>query len=262
MDGADPDRWSLVAQDWSRLWGDLAAPAWDALLRASEAGAGARVLDVGCGSGDLLAHLEARGLRVAGVDPAPGMLAQARARLPGADLRPGDAESLTWGDGAFDLVTAVNALQFADDVDAALAELVRVTAPGGHVAVASWAEDSRNDLATIEAAVAAADGEESLPEGELRGAGGLEALLADAGLTLVEAGLVDTPWDAADDETLVRAVLLGEDDATIATTAPVVLAAAAPFRRTDGSYRLACAFRYAVARRPAPTRAAPAAPRA
>ena len=246
MDGADPRGWSAVADEWARLWGGFAEPCSTALLAAAGAGRRARVLDVGCGSGDFLAHLTGLGASAAGIDPAPGMVAYARGRVPGADVRSGDAEHLPWPDGAFDLVTAINAVQFADDTDAALAELARVTAPGGHVAIANWAEGDRNDLATVEAAVARAAGDEPLPDGDLRMPGGLEELLRDGGLTVVAAGLVDLPWHAADDDTLVRGVLLGEDPATTAATAPVVLAAARPFRTPAGGYRLHNAFRYAV----------------
>lgn len=248
MDGADPDRWSAVAAGWAQLWGGSARPAWDAVLEASGVGAGARVLDVGCGAGDLLAHLDRLGLTAAGVDPAPGMVAYARDRVPAADVRLGGAEELPWPDGSFDLVISVNALHFAEDVPAALAELARVTVPGGHVAVANWAEASRNDLDTLEAAVARAAGEEPQPDPESRLPGGLRRLLTDGGLDVVSAGLVELPWTAPDDATLVRGVLLGEDPDTIAATAPVVLAAARPFRTTEGGYRLVNAFRYAVAR--------------
>jgi SAM-dependent methyltransferase len=250
MDGADPQRWSAVAEGWAELWGAYPEPAWRAILDATGAGPGTRLLDVGCGAGDLLAYAAGRGLSVAGIDPAPGMVDHARARLPTADIRPGDAERLPWPDASFDLAVSVNALQFAEDTLDALAEMTRVTIPHGHVAVANWAEDQQNDLNTIEEAVARADGEEPLPYGELRHPGGLERLLAEGGLEVVTAGLVRLPWHAADDETLVRGVLLGEDEATMADRAPVVLAAARPYRGEDGRYRLVNAFRYAVGSRP------------
>ena len=238
------DRWSSVAQDWTSLWGGFVAPLWETVAKVTGAGAGSRVLDVGCGGGDLLAFFAARGAVTAGIDPAPGMVALARNRVPAADIRFGGAEELPWPDAHFDLVTSVNALQFAEDTLDALAGLARVTRPGGHVMVANWAEAARNDLDTLEEAVAAADGEEPAPDGDLRLPGGLEDLFADGGLDVVAAGLAELPWEVADDDGLVRAVLLGEDPAM----APVVLAAARPFRTAGGGYRLVNAFRYAVAR--------------
>lgn len=160
------------------------------------------------------------------------------------------AGQLPWPDRSFDLVTSFNALQFADDTPAALGELVRVAAPGGAVAIANWAEADRNDLNTIEDAVACAAGEQPLPDGDGRHPGGLEQLLRTGGLAPVSAGLVELPWHAADDDALVRGVLLGEDPAGMAAAAPTVVAAAARFRAPDGSYRLVNAFRYALGRTP------------
>jgi SAM-dependent methyltransferase len=250
MDGADPDRWSAVAAGWAELWGRFAEPAWHAVVEASGVGPGSRVLDVGCGSGEFLAHLERLGAEPAGIDPAPGMVELARARVAGADVRLGSAEHLPWPDGRFDLVTAFNALQFAEDLPDALAELVRVATPGGFVGVANWAEAAHNDLDTVEDAVALAQGEQPLPGGEIREPGVLERILRDGGLKVVAAGLVKVPWHAPDDDTLVRAVLLGEDPPRIQTLAPAVVAAARPFQVPGWGYRLVNAFRFAVGRRP------------
>ena len=147
-----------------------------------------------------------------------------------------------------DQVCCRYAVQYANDPTEAVTEFSRVAVPGGHVAVENWAERARNDLDDIEAAVARADGEPPRPDGELRLAGGLTELLDEAGLTVVASGLVDVPWAAGGDDDLVRAVLLGADPATVAELAPVVLAAARPFRTPAGGYRLVNAFRYAVAR--------------
>lgn len=246
MDGSDVDGWSAVAGGWAELWGGFAEPAWTAVLEASGVGPGDRVLDVGCGSGDLLAHLDGLGLTTAGVDPASGMVALARARVPAADVQHGEAERLPWPNQSFDLVTAVNALQLAEDVEAGLDELVRVTVTGGRVAVVTWAEAALNDLDTIEAAVACADGDEPSPDSELRLPGRLERLLTDGGLELVDGGVVEVPWSVLDDDTLVRGVLLGEETTTLMRTAPTVIAAAQSFRTPDGGYRLLNHFRYAV----------------
>jgi SAM-dependent methyltransferase len=249
VDGAAADPWSAIAEEWAVRWGRFAEPSWDAVLAAATVRPGDRVLDVGCGSGELLAHLDDLGLHASGIDPAPGMVARARAVVPAADVRLGGAERLPWPDGTFDLVVAVNAVQLAEDTGAAVAELLRVAAPGGRVAVAGWAEAARNDLGVIEAAVALVDGDEPGQDGELRLAGGLERLLGGAGLEIASAGLVEVPWSVDDDEALVHGILLGEDAATIHDLAPTVLDAARPFRRPDGGYRLVNHFRHAVGRR-------------
>jgi SAM-dependent methyltransferase len=246
MGAGDDDGWSAVAAEWSELWAASARPAHEALIAASAISTGSRVLDVGCGSGEFLRDLGRAGALAAGVDPAADMVALARRIAPLADVRVGGDENLPWADGSFDVVTAVNALQFADDTLAALAEFERVAVPGGLVAVANWAEGALNDLDVVERAIAEVDGAEPAPDGELRAAGGLEALLADAGFEVQASGLVAVPWEVPDDATLVRGVLLGEDASVMRELADAVVAAATPFRVADG-YRLVNHYRWAVA---------------
>lgn len=249
-DQPDDDPWTALADDWAAAWGDFAAPARAALLDAAGVTAGTRLLDVGCGTGELLADAAARGAAVAGADVAPGMVTRARRAAPGADLRVADAEDLPWPDGAFAVVAAVTVLHLADDPAAAVAEAARVLAPGGLLAVCGWAERDRCELDAVEAALAADDGDEPGPEGPLRREEPVRALLAGAGLAVEHVALVDVPWTAADGDALVRGLLLGEDAAGLADRGPVVRAAAAPFRGADGSYRFRNAFRLVLARRP------------
>jgi SAM-dependent methyltransferase len=248
MDGSVEDGWSAVAAEWAELWGGFAEPARLAIVAATGIGAGSRVLDIGCGSGEFLALLDRLGAVPTGIDPAPGMIALARSRVSAADVRLGWAEELPWPDDSFDAVTAFNSLQFADDILAALAEAARVVVPGGFLAVANWAERERNDFNVIDSAVARAAGEEQRPDGFLRQPGGLEQLFGEGGLEVVASGLVEAPWEAPDDGTLVRGMLLGEDEAATVAAAPTVLGAARPFRTAFGGYRLVNAFRYAVGR--------------
>ncbi|MBZ2194928.1 class I SAM-dependent methyltransferase [Occultella gossypii] len=238
--------WSELAPEWAAHWGGVVAPVHQRLIAATRIGPGTRVLDVGCGSGEFLAALGAVGAVVAGADPAPAMLGLARVRAPGADLRPAGFEELPWDADSQDVVTAVNALQFADDTVDALTEAARVTRPGGLVAIANWAEGALSDLDAIEAALAAEAGEDPVPDGDLRVPGGLEEVLVEAGLGVCEAGLVDVPWEVPDAVALVKGVLLGEDEAAQAARTATVLDAARAFRTSDGGYRLVNRFRFAI----------------
>jgi trans-aconitate methyltransferase len=93
-------------------------------------------LDVGCGTGALLARLRTltRG-RVAGVDPSAGMIAAARRDAPaGVELAQLAAEDLPY-DAEFDLVVSNSALQWFRDVPRGLARFRRALRPGGRAAV-------------------------------------------------------------------------------------------------------------------------------
>jgi len=99
---------------------------------------GARLLEIGFGSGKLHAELAGR-YTLAGLDRAPGMVRLTRARLDArgltSDLRVGDATALPWPDGAFDAVLSTFAFSAFPDADAALDEMVRVVKPGGKVII-------------------------------------------------------------------------------------------------------------------------------
>jgi ubiquinone/menaquinone biosynthesis C-methylase UbiE len=91
------------------------------------------VLDLGCGTGTLLRIASERfpRARLAGVDPAVGMLA--RAAAAGAQLVQAEAESLPFQDRTFDLVLSTLSLHHWGDVAGAVSEIARVLAPGGAV---------------------------------------------------------------------------------------------------------------------------------
>lgn len=95
---------------------------------------GARVLDLGCGRGASLELLARRGLRPLGLDPDPDFLALAR-RGPSAPLLRGQAQALPLRDGCLDGVLCECVLSTLERPDAALAEIVRVLAPGGALAL-------------------------------------------------------------------------------------------------------------------------------
>ena len=101
-----------------------------------------RVLDAGCGSGTNSLWLAAQGFAVTGVDFSDFALCMAReqarsARLDGRiDFRSGDLTRLEFNDASFDAVFCIGVLMHVPDIEAALAELVRVVRPGGSLIIA------------------------------------------------------------------------------------------------------------------------------
>jgi len=168
------------------------------------------VLDVGCGSGLTLVLAAQRGATPTGLDISPGLLGIARDRLPGADLRDGDMESLPFGDAAFDAVVGVNAFQFAGDPRRALGEAARVVRPGGRVVASLFAAPERSQGTVVHEAMSAL-----IPPGQaddhapyaLSAPGNLEAALADAGLHIGDSGEVVCYWRYASVDDAVRALL-------------------------------------------------------
>ena len=98
------------------------------------------VVDVGCGTGLLLAQLRARlgaQVRLLGIDPAPGMVAQAARRAQGRfDVAVGAAEALPIPDGSVDVAVACLSFDHWADQEAGLKECARVLRPGGTLVVA------------------------------------------------------------------------------------------------------------------------------
>lgn len=91
-----------------------------------------KVLDIGCGAGNMFHHLARYGT-VVGVDNNPKPLVVARER--GYDVREGLAEDLPFEDNSFDLVALLDTVEHCDDELAVLRECQRVCAPGGHLVV-------------------------------------------------------------------------------------------------------------------------------
>lgn len=122
---------------------DLAAPAYDrhrqgrgpyfsALVALAAACPRGPVLEVGAGTGNNTAPFaEDTGRRMYALEPSAGMLAQGRAKVPGAAWGRGRIEALPYADAAFSMVYGTYMLHYVPDLAAAFAECRRVLKPGG-----------------------------------------------------------------------------------------------------------------------------------
>jgi ubiquinone/menaquinone biosynthesis C-methylase UbiE len=103
---------------------------------------GMRVLDVGCGAGQLALIAARAGAKVTGCDISTNWLEQARVRAAAEGLEvafeEGDAEALPFEDGSFDAVVSLVGAMFAPRPDLVAAELTRVCRPGGIIAMGNW----------------------------------------------------------------------------------------------------------------------------
>jgi SAM-dependent methyltransferase len=108
-------------------------------------GPGTRWLDLACGTGAVAELAAARGARVTGIDLAPALIhtAKERATRLGLDIEylTGDCQGLDVADASYDAVSSKCGIMFAPDHAASARELVRVTAPGGRIALVNWTPD-------------------------------------------------------------------------------------------------------------------------
>lgn len=106
---------------------------------------GIRLLDVACGTGNSAIPAAQAGAAVSGIDIATNLLAQARQRAAAehVDIRfeEGDAEEIPYPDRSFDFVVSMFGAMFAPRPERVAAELLRVSKPGGTIAMANWTPD-------------------------------------------------------------------------------------------------------------------------
>jgi SAM-dependent methyltransferase len=136
-----PDESSLAAAE---MWGAADyeqvakrfATIHDELVSRLSPRTGERWLDVATGTGEVALRAALAGAEVAGLDIAPRLLEQARAKSSHVDWVEGDAQALPFEDGAFDVVSSCFGLIFAPDQQATAAELARVC--DGRIGLTVW----------------------------------------------------------------------------------------------------------------------------
>jgi len=134
--------------DWARYWEhyDLGVRAYERRLVAAAAVApGERVLDLGCGNGEVCRDLAAQGAVPVGIDLSQQMLAKARELGPGIDFVAGDAQVHPLPEASFDLVVSRFGCMFFADRTAAFTNVARATRSGGRLALLVWQGLDRNE---------------------------------------------------------------------------------------------------------------------
>ena len=176
------------------------------------------LLDVGCGSGLFLSLAATTGAALQGIDAAPGLLANAKERLPGVPLLIEDLEDLPFIDGTFDVVTWFDSFQYAGNFRKALSEARRVVKRHGIVVIGAWCEEAICEASDVLKAIAGllpAPPPGTAAPFALRGNGEVEAICQAVGLKLVRKDVVLCPWQFAGEEALQQ---------TFLSTAPCVRA--------------------------------------
>lgn len=120
-----------------------------AVARAVEARPGERVLDLAAGTATSSLPFVDAGAYTVPCDFSLGMLAAGKRRHPWLPLTAGDATRLPFRDGVFDAVTISFGLRNVQDTDAALAEMLRVTAPGGRVVICEFSHPTWAPFRTV-----------------------------------------------------------------------------------------------------------------
>ena len=145
-----------------------------------------RVLDVGCGTGNLVRMMTRRGALVSGLDPNAGELEVALAAGAAGDETyvEGVAEALPFSPGDMDIVVFFNSLHHVDDPGQALAETHRVLCPGGLAYIAEpLAEGSHYEMGR------AVDDEADVREGALDAIGAALGLRQQREMTYIHVRL-------------------------------------------------------------------------
>lgn len=138
------DSWEMRAAAYAAQVGQLTRGAVPALLAAAHVTAGTRLLDVATGPGFVAEAAVALGAVVTAVDQSPAMVALARERLPGVRVLRAAAEALGEPTASYDAVVAGFLLSHLARPEVGLAELGRVVAPGGRLALTVWDLPSAN----------------------------------------------------------------------------------------------------------------------
>jgi SAM-dependent methyltransferase len=156
FDAFERQAWAGQAEAYERTFAPLCAHTATELLDTAHVGEGTRVLDVGTGPGTVAAAAAERGAKVTAVDAEPSMVERAGQAAPEADVRLGTLPELPFDRDEFDAVVGNFVLNHVGSPRSAIAELRRVTAPKGRIALTIWARPPAAGQALMSRAIEAA----------------------------------------------------------------------------------------------------------
>ena len=136
--------YDCLAGKYDRRWRRYVSRSIQETLRRADLRAGARVLDVGCGSGALIGEVRRKysPTLTVGVDLSLAMVATAKERrTAGAQFLVGDAENLPLEAAQFDVVFSTSSFHFWPNRQRALREIHRVMRPAGRLVITDWCDD-------------------------------------------------------------------------------------------------------------------------
>jgi SAM-dependent methyltransferase len=192
------------------IWSQLVGRAFLDWLAPSS---GLRWLDVGCGNGALTELLVQRGTaaEIQGIDPSEAQLEFARNRMGagGATFARGDAERLPFASARFDATVMALVLFFVPSPETGVAEMRRVTSPGGIVAAYVWdTVNGASPMAPINAELKARGITMAMPpRADISGAESLNELWTGAGLETIEARQITVRRSFADQDEFWQAIV-------------------------------------------------------
>jgi len=146
QDSSVPAQYDAWARIYDVLWRRYMNQTLPVAQRAAAVTAGDRVLDLACGTGELLRRTaeDVPGAELTGVDLAPKMVERARRKLagePNVHVERADAHDLPFAGDAFDVVTCANTFHYFTHPTQVLREARRVLRPGGRLVLLDWCRD-------------------------------------------------------------------------------------------------------------------------
>jgi SAM-dependent methyltransferase len=210
----DIPQWLTVDEGWGRKVADFAALSEPGNCREYvfmhhrlSVDAGDRLLDLACGSGLAIELARLRGAVCSGIDASARLVAVARDRSPGCDIRVGDMNALPWEAASFDVVTSFRGIW--GTTPGAVTEMYRVLRPEGRAGITVWGHLKVSpgawSLAPFRLAAEEKVGNQAAMVSLGRPGAG-EQLLASHRFTAIERVDVPFAWEFADPDLYARAL--------------------------------------------------------